>query len=289
MVGGIPQLKCVRCGHSEPDESEEPTLRAEDFQDDLPTQRLLPPEVDTSEGPRVTGSFQVGDLRKVKKGSEPSFLGDLGDDDLPTDTQEGGPCSEVDDEEFDRQLAAMASLRRRRAILMAGVAVALVLMLAAIPTTFVVYKIVAAWVRPPVEVADGPDLNEVLADAERPAPEPAIEVDPEPVEEPEPEPEPEPDPEPEPEPAPKPTASRFDTLIAAGWSQAGSDPNKAAGTFQQALAIKPSHHEANYGYGYALLKQGDAAGATPHLCIAVGGPDGRDVRSLMKRNNLTCD
>ena len=62
--------------------------------------------------------------------------------------------------------------------------------------------------------------------------------------------------------------------------------------FEEVLLTHPDHSEAHYGVGYTQLKRNNLSEATVHLCAAQGSmnPDTeRDVRSLLERNNLSCD
>lgn len=93
---------------------------------------------------------------------------------------------------------------------------------------------------------------------------------------------------PQPKPAPKGPRS----LVRAGWSAVEADPNAAKSYFEQALAMSPGHSDASYGYGYVLLKQGEAAAAKPHLCRAMTSGDAqtaREIRALMSKNALSCE
>lgn len=76
-----------------------------------------------------------------------------------------------------------------------------------------------------------------------------------------------------------------------GWSQVERNPSTAAELFRRALRIKGGDGEATYGLGYALLKLGDASGATRYLCQAsrIGGPSTRrEVSGLIKTNGINC-
>lgn len=69
--------------------------------------------------------------------------------------------------------------------------------------------------------------------------------------------------------------------------------SSAATTFQSALSQDPNHTDANYGYGYVLLKQGRKDDAKRHLCKALQTAGGdptvtRDVNGLLSANGLTC-
>jgi Flp pilus assembly protein TadD len=71
-----------------------------------------------------------------------------------------------------------------------------------------------------------------------------------------------------------------------------SNPVAAAELFAEALEVRPGDHEANYGYGYAMVRAGNVAAARSYLCRAQGASDieiRREVASLLERNALTCD
>jgi hypothetical protein len=58
------------------------------------------------------------------------------------------------------------------------------------------------------------------------------------------------------------------------------------------LASNPRDFEANYGYGYALLQQGQYAKARPYLCKALPSPDvtiQREVSAMLRTHDLACD
>ncbi len=134
------------------------------------------------------------------------------------------------------------------------------------------------------ETVPSADLNDVLSDEPRSTSATGGQVTAEP-------PEPEPKPKPEPKrPAPKvdPTAA----ALAAGWNNVDNNPSAALQSFQRVLDRNASHPEANYGYGYAKIKLGDAAGAKPYLCTALAGAGvetQRDVTSILASNGLSCD
>jgi predicted Zn-dependent protease len=80
--------------------------------------------------------------------------------------------------------------------------------------------------------------------------------------------------------------------VTQGWNTADSDPSRARTLFGEALEKQPGHHEANYGYGYALLKMGKADDAKSYLCRAKSSRDidiQREVSGLLERNGLSCD
>lgn len=92
-------------------------------------------------------------------------------------------------------------------------------------------------------------------------------------------------------PEPKPRKSRFQILVDQGWSSVESDPKAAATSFAAAINIQPDAADANYGLGYALLKQGSKAQAAEYLCRARLGDLGtrREITGLLQRHNLGCD
>jgi outer membrane biosynthesis protein TonB len=115
-------------------------------------------------------------------------------------------------------------------------------------------------------------------------------------------PKPEPSPEPIPKVAPKPKAkpvakskpkaSSRKALIDAGWGQVETNPSRAAKSFRQALDLNQGDYEANYGYGYAMLKQGDPDEAKHYLCMASGSSSRetqREVLAVLSRNGMTCN
>ena len=81
-------------------------------------------------------------------------------------------------------------------------------------------------------------------------------------------------------------------FIDAGWNLVESNPGRAAKSFRQALELNRGDFEANYGYGYAMLKQGDPAEARHYLCIASGSNDKetqREVLAVLGRNGMSCN
>ncbi len=201
------------------------------------------------------------------------------------------------DDDFEAELAAYQA-RRRRSIVLAGVAFTAVLLV-------VVVLGVGAGMAGLFAATDGSDEPTPAGPTEpqpSDAPAPADPSEPEPAEAPEPtapsEPEPaeapEPaEPEPEPAPAPAPSGgSKVRSLVEQGWNSFDSDPELARGRFEAALAIDPNHADANYGYGYALLKQGQATASVPYLCRAQRTGDAesaRDIRALLSQNGLSCE
>lgn len=77
-----------------------------------------------------------------------------------------------------------------------------------------------------------------------------------------------------------------------GWDQVDSNPSAAILSFEKALAQDPESLDANYGYGYALLKVGNRERARQHLCKAgakATGADKIDIDGILTRSQLTCD
>lgn len=139
----------------------------------------------------------------------------------------------------------------------------------------------------PATEPQAPDVQAATADATE-APNPSA---PEPVAAPKEAPKVEPKASPKAEPAAAPKASSPARLIDAGWGAVGSDAAKAAGLFRQAMDASPGNAEASYGYGYALLQEGRASEALPHLCraLSTGSVDvQREVNGLLSRNALNC-
>jgi len=94
------------------------------------------------------------------------------------------------------------------------------------------------------------------------------------------------------------SAAAMGTRSVSGWIKEGwrlvdsGGHTKAAKSFRQALDLDPSHFEANYGYGYAMLKQGDPAEARHYLCIASGSNDRStqtEVLAILRRNGMSCN
>lgn len=97
---------------------------------------------------------------------------------------------------------------------------------------------------------------------------------------------------PAPRPAPAPRGPSRRSLIDRGWSLVESDPVAAAAAFDDALALRPGDAEANYGYGYALIRQGNPPASRLYLCRALVGADvetQREVNALLTNNGLNCD
>jgi outer membrane biosynthesis protein TonB len=103
---------------------------------------------------------------------------------------------------------------------------------------------------------------------------------------------------PTPPPAtPKPPAPKVESasaLIDKGWAAVDRGSlGSAASAFEKALAQAPGNADAQYGYGYVLLKQGDTDGAKTHLCKALSSAGAssdvaRDVNGLLAGNGLSC-
>ena len=63
--------------------------------------------------------------------------------------------------------------------------------------------------------------------------------------------------------------------------------------FRTLLETNPGNIEAEYGFGYALLKNQDPTGAQDHLCRARRGAAAetalrREIDGLLETNALTC-
>lgn len=132
-------------------------------------------------------------------------------------------------------------------------------------------------VTPEASTEEAPEDLDIPEEPEDPGEAATEEAAAEPVEEPPPR-----------QPAPRP---RLQTLLDRGWSQVVDAPEAAAESFRRALDLEPGDAEANYGYGYALLRQGDPSRAKPFLCQAQQGGDievTRDVQALLAQNGLTC-
>lgn len=75
-----------------------------------------------------------------------------------------------------------------------------------------------------------------------------------------------------------------------GWDTVERSPSGAAQVFLEVLGRHPGNAEANYGYGYSLLKLGEDKRATKYLCAARTGDPGtqREVSGLLASNGLSC-
>jgi hypothetical protein len=105
---------------------------------------------------------------------------------------------------------------------------------------------------------------------------------------------------PTPKPTPKATATpktkpasdtSWKSRVDQGWRIVEREPTTAADHFKRALAVVPNNADANYGYGYAMLKIGKLADATTHLCRARAGDVSmqREVAGLLAEHELSCD
>lgn len=263
----------------------------------------------------------VGDLSNGIDSDEPSF--DLAFD-PDADSTEEAPLmgQEVD---HDDVLGAWEKRRRRRRLFLGLLVIALLSVVAGGIAAAIAFQAVVpgrtdapepsiADVTPRTagDVVEDPELDleqptptpePTEAAVAPPAPKPAVAPTPEPAVAPpqpkpvEPEPvvvapTPEPAPVVAPAPAPAPKKPSRQALIDRGWAQVESDPDAAARAFAAVLADHPGDHEANYGYGYAMLEKGNLAEAGPYLCRAKPSPDvtvQREVSSLLTRNGLTCN
>ncbi len=163
-------------------------------------------------------------------------------------------------------------------------AIAAFLLVLSLPASFGIYHLIRSMGSAGTETVD---IQPPIAPV--PVPAPSEEVEPEAAEEVEAA---EPQPQPQPQPQPRPAPSGPSALISQGWATVARNPGEARDLFTRALAEAPGNHEAHYGRGYAILKLGDVTGARADLCAARGGSDtdtDRDVRSLLRRNQLSCD
>lgn len=148
---------------------------------------------------------------------------------------------------------------------------------------------------PPAPVPGDPQPAKPATERPKPVPEaPAAPapVKPPPVPAPQAAPPPKPAPAPSPEPGPAPAPSGPGALVNAGWGSVDRDLARAEDLFSQALALAPGHSEANYGYGYVLLKQGRVAEAKIPLCsaLASGKPQSQlEIRALLSKNSMSCE
>ena len=262
-----------------------PAMSAPAMLDDLP-----PPQSSQPPQAAPTGSLHSQPPPSVPPASTRNEPGLTGIHFSGPDNAEPGLGSsfDVDDDAFERQLLAAAQARRRRTLLLGGLITAAgVVLLLAISLGYGAFEYVqarnAAIVLNAPAPVPGTDLEDVV-----PRPDPVPENGTVSVE---PENNPEPEPETKPTPPPKPKAPSLRNQLDAGWAKVGSNPKAAASSFQTAIGMNPKHPEANYGYGYALLAQGDILGAKPYLCVAKAGNDietKRDVTSMLKKHDLTC-
>ena len=91
--------------------------------------------------------------------------------------------------------------------------------------------------------------------------------------------------------APAPSGGSVASQIARGWSLADSDPAAASEAFADAVRRAPSNVEANYGYGYTLLKLGRTQEAIGPLCKARNTTQAdilQDVNGLLASRQLAC-
>ena len=141
--------------------------------------------------------------------------------------------------------------------------------------------------------ADAGDVDDVEELTPEPAPDPEPRPTPPPTPRPDPVPaQPRPDPVPAPAPAPEPAPSgnNLSRLVDQGWSLVDADPASAVGYFQQALAISSTDAEANYGFGYSKMLQGDMDSARTHMCKAIGDEDLKaEITSILSGKRLSCN
>ncbi|MEZ4323512.1 MAG: tetratricopeptide repeat protein [Myxococcota bacterium] len=205
---------------------------------------------------------------------------------------------DLDEATFEAELTAYQS-RRQRSILVGGLVIVGVLLLVGLTVVGagLAGLFVASPSDPPTDAAPSdapaPDAQVPAEPAPAPAePAPAAPAAPAPVAPAAPAPA-KPAPAPAaPEPAEAPAPAGAGSLVRKGWGAFDRSPAEAEGFFRDALAIQPGHADANYGYGYALLKQGRATEATPYLCKAQQTGDAeiaRDIRALLTHNGLSCE
>lgn len=89
----------------------------------------------------------------------------------------------------------------------------------------------------------------------------------------------------------KPSLPSWRASIDEGWKLVERQPAAAAAAFKAALSSQPNDPDANYGYGYALLKLGDKPSALPYLCKARTGDTTtrREVTGVLQAHGLSCD
>ena len=94
-------------------------------------------------------------------------------------------------------------------------------------------------------------------------------------------------------PSPAPVASASSaSLIDRGWENVESNPAQAAKYFKQAIDRDSGDYDANLGYGYVLMKQGNLEDAGRYLCRARRSPSvetQREARQFLLNNGLTCN
>ena len=143
---------------------------------------------------------------------------------------------------------------------------------------------------PPDASPPAPEAPAPAAAEPAPPTEPAPPAEPIPVAQPTPQTQPVAAPRPQPAPQPAPASSA--ALISRGWSLVERDPVAAAAAFDSAMARNNRDPEANYGYGYALIRQGNSTAAAYYLCRALPAAStetSREVTALLERNGLTCN
>lgn len=95
-------------------------------------------------------------------------------------------------------------------------------------------------------------------------------------------------------PPPEPKAASVSSLVDKGWGAVDKGKlDAASATFKQAVSQNPEHADANFGYGYVLLKQGQRDLAKKHLCRALqnagGSSDvGREANGMLQNNGMSC-
>ena len=249
----------------------------------------------------ASGVFNLAAIRvDTPPGAEPRI-----------DVASYGDVEHLDDDGFDAALDAYQQKRGQGqlwlmigavviAVVLCGVAVAAASLGMLMTTPSAPEEVHALPAPVPTPVATPAPVVPVVPVPPPAPPVPAVPAAPPPKPEPPPKPTPAPPPKPAspvpspvPGPAPEPPPpSGPAAMVKAGWAAVDSDPGKAEDLFAQALALAPGHSDANYGYGYVLLKRGAAAEAEAPLCsaLASGTPQSqREIRALLSKNSMSCE
>lgn len=100
-------------------------------------------------------------------------------------------------------------------------------------------------------------------------------------------------PPPPPPPAATATTASLGSLIDSGWGALDQgDAAAAAAFFEQAATLSPGSVDANYGLGYAYVKQGRNLDAQVRLCKArarAGDTDRREIDAVLQGAGLGCE
>jgi Flp pilus assembly protein TadD len=87
--------------------------------------------------------------------------------------------------------------------------------------------------------------------------------------------------------------ARVAGLVDQGWTALDAgNASSAAGFFEQAASLMPSSVDANYGLGYAYVKQGRMPEAKVRLCKArarAGATDKREIEAVLTGAGLSCE